>query len=248
MINVREAKEQEIGVPISIQGVLEEVKKRKTGSGKRGDWSMQNFKIKSGTEFMYGVAWNHEDFSALQGSEVTIVPDNPNKPASGCYIENADATDKQGNPYKNLVVQKDAVISPLGADTQQPDPSPSQPNKTPSKGNSESSRPLSVKAELMKLANLDILCAEVTCYQKNKLKEIGLEMTDEQFQSRWASHYIQGTREGLQQKMSPTEYEFSEAELDYFNKKQEPKKKKETPKPPEPEAPEPEEKEDDVPF
>jgi hypothetical protein len=177
-VSLAELKKTSFGVPVTVRGVLSDVKERKSGSGKRGPWSFQGAKLTEGKEYVYVSFQGHEDVSALDGREITIISSDEAEAYQGAFWDEEEYQDKK---YKKLIVTKSAAVE--AGETAKGGSTPSQQNKTPSRGNKTSPGPLSVEQAGMVRGNLYISAVKSAAYTRSELEKVDFRLTPENFQA-----------------------------------------------------------------
>ena len=229
----------------SIKGTVKVVFDRKSGTSAKGPWSVQGFVLSQGDEEITCGAWNmDDDLKALKGSEVTLSCWKGDKGLSGVYAQDDEYN---GNITRKIRLTKTAQIAVNGSVSPQESPKASAAPKTPAtkrnpvKGGTAPLDELAVRKNLNQLANFDLQCGVAADYTRRKMKERGLEMTAEEFQARWSSYFITGTRENWHRAIPAGDYHWPQV-----GHQEAPKPAPvETPKQPEPE---PAEEDGDCPF
>lgn len=244
--DIKQMEDKEV-IP-AVQGRLKAVFEQKSQEGQYGTKTMQNGILASGSGEI-GVRFeNHDDLSGLKGKLIKVSCWKGDRGLSGVYVDKGEFNNK---PYLKVKVTKTGTVEEAGsgggsegASGSGGDNPPAQANKTnptatqtPSEGNLS---PLQIRKVLNRLANFDLMCAEAASYTCDKLRESGAKITEEQFQARWSSYFIQGTRDNLHLSAPTGDMDVRLGKV----AKEEPEPKKKEPSP----APEPEPEQDDGGF
>lgn len=225
-IKIAEIKNMEDGeiVP-SIVGKFLKVYPRKSGEHpQHGPWSFQDVFMRDGDgedDIITIKVENHEDLSGFAGKEMEVSCWKSDK--HGLVGLKAFDDEYNGNVRRKVKASKTATIQPLeagessgaGEPTQQ---SSNAPKVSPAPTQSRTGAPselteMQVKKNLNQLANFDLQCGVAADYARHKMKERGIEMTAEEFQARWSSYFITGTREGWHRAFPTGEYEWPDKKV-----------------------------------
>jgi len=197
----------------SIRGTIKKVFDRRSGTNERGAWSIQGAVLIQGRDEIELRVDNHEDIKHLEGKDAVIFCWKSDKGLSGVYAFDdvyKGATKRKVRVTKSGTIADANAAGAPASDGGNKEHAPQ--NKTPSAGNQTASQAssqhelneLSARKIIAQFANLDILCRKAVEYVEEQLAEVGITMTDEQRQSRWASYFIQAAQYEKLHRAMPT--------------------------------------------